>query len=78
MARAFRFRNYAVQVNDERGKHHRAHAHIVHRGARIASIYLETLEFAFGPLESIPKALLARISEEQERLLEMWEDLNNG
>jgi hypothetical protein len=78
MARVIRHGNYGVYINDERGRHGRAHAHIVHRGSRIASIYLETLDFAHGPLEDVPKSLLKRIREEQERLLEAWEELNDG
>jgi hypothetical protein len=77
MSCAFRFRNYAVYVLDERGgPHHRPHAHVKHRGRRIASIFLETLTI-FDQSEAMPHELVARIREEQETLVSLWVELND-
>lgn len=76
MARAFRFGNYGVYVLPERGQpHHHPHAHIKHRGLRIASVYLWTLTFC-DESEDMPPRLVARIREEQQHLLELWARLN--
>jgi len=76
MVRVIKHKNYGVYVNDERGeRHHRAHAHILHRRTRIASVYLETLEY-FMVIEKLPESLRAAIAGEQEHLLTRWEELN--
>ena len=77
MTRAFRFRNYGVYVLDERGgPHHRPHAHVKHRGRRIASVFLETLT-VFDDSEPLPTELIMRIREEQDTLVALWVDLND-
>jgi hypothetical protein len=76
MVRILYERNYGVYVNDERGgPHHRAHAHIAHRGNRIASFYVETLQFIQGE-EQVPSWLIEQIVEAQEQLVERWLELN--
>jgi len=76
MVRLIRHKNYGVYVNDERGeRHHRPHAHIVHRRTRVASVYLETLEY-YMLLEELPASLKAAIAAEQDMLLQRWEELN--
>lgn len=76
MVRVLYERNYGVYVNDERGaQHHRAHAHITHRGSRIASFYLETLQFIHGE-EQVPGWLRRQIAEAQEQMVDRWLELN--
>lgn len=76
MPRVLRFRNYAVYVNDERGaQHHQPHAHIKHRGRRVASVFLVTL-VVFDQVEALPPELLTRIEERVAELLAEWERLN--
>jgi hypothetical protein len=76
MVRVIEHKNYGVYVNDERGApHHRAHAHILHRGMRVASVFLETLEY-YMVLEDLPASLVDAISSEQEQLLDRWQELN--
>jgi len=73
MGREIHIRNYGVYVGREVGaQHHRAHAHIKHRGRRIASIFLETLTL-YHVVERIPRDVLETIREQQDRLLETWE-----
>lgn len=76
MTRVIHFRNYGVYVNDERGeRHHRPHAHVQQRGTRIASVFLETLEY-FWVVEQVPAELVELIAARQEHLLDEWEELN--
>lgn len=76
MTRVIEFRNYGVYVNDERGsQHHSPHAHIKHRGRRIASMHLVTLTM-FVELEPVPSELLELFRENQAVLLAEWERLN--
>jgi hypothetical protein len=77
MARAIRFRNYGVYVFDERGApHHRPHAHIKHRGSRVASIFLETL-VVFDQVDPVPGELLEEIRVQHEVLIDLWLELND-
>jgi hypothetical protein len=77
MVRVLNERNYGVYVNDERGQpHQRPHAHIVHRQTRVASIYLETLQFIHGE-QHVPGWLVERIGDSQEQLLARWQELND-
>jgi hypothetical protein len=76
MVRVLRYRNYGVYVLQERGeRHHRPHAHIKLRRRRIASIFLETLE-VYHEVEPVAPELLAEITEQQDALLDRWEELN--
>lgn len=77
MARVFTFRNYGVYVLDERGApHHLPHAHVRHRGQRVASVFLLSLEI-FDELERLPRGLLDAIEANQSALLEKWTELND-
>lgn len=77
MARAFRIGNFAVYVLDERGgQHHRAHAHVKHRGQRVASVFLETLTF-YNCHDQLPRELTNMITAEQDALLRLWAELND-
>jgi len=77
MTRVIQYRNYGVYVNDERGeRHHRAHAHIQLRGRRVASVFLETLDY-YWEVESVPKELKQLIAARQDVLLDCWEELNS-
>jgi hypothetical protein len=68
--------NYAVFIFDERGQpHHEPHAHIKHRGQRVASIFLVTLEL-FDVCDRVPAHLLEQISDHQQALLAAWQELN--
>jgi hypothetical protein len=76
MARAFQIGNYGVYVLPERGQpHHQPHAHIKHRGQRIASVYLWTLTVQ-EESEAVPRELMARIRAEHQKLLDLWARLN--
>lgn len=76
MVRVLYERNHGVFVNDERGeRHNRAHGHITHRRTRIASFYLETLEFIHGR-EQVPRWLIEELPAIQEQLLDRWQELN--
>jgi hypothetical protein len=76
MVRVLHERNYGVYVNDARSEqHHLPHAHILHRRSRVGSVFLWTLEY-YMVLEQIPGFLREAIAENQERLLEVWEELN--
>lgn len=78
MARAFRYRNYGIYILPERGlPHHWPHAHIKHRGTRIASVYLLTL-ILYDVVEAVPPDLLALIRERHQELLDLWEELISG
>lgn len=77
MARVFSFRNYGVYVLDERGApHHLPHAHVKHRGRRVASVFLLTLEI-FDQVERLPSELVDAIEANQSALLEKWAELND-
>ena len=77
MARVFSFRNYGVYVLDERGSpHHLPHAHVKHRGRRVASVFLLSLEI-FDQLERLPSELVDAIETNQPALLEKWTELND-
>jgi len=76
MSRVIHFRNYGVYVNDERGvQHHLPHAHIKHRGVRIASVFLLSLT-VYNDVERVPDELLDLINEHHLDLLAEWERLN--
>ncbi|HUC25264.1 MAG TPA: hypothetical protein VMA73_21360 [Streptosporangiaceae bacterium] len=69
-------RNFAVYVLDERGQpHHLPHAHIKHRGRRVASIFLLSLE-VYDNHEPLPRDLISEIHVRQEGLLTLWRELN--
>lgn len=77
MARAFRHRSLSVYIGAEKGeRHHLPHAHI-QRGREILwTINLLTLE----PMHdegAMPKWLVEKLSEEQESMLALWEELND-
>ena len=77
MARVFSYRNYGVYVLNERGApHHLPHAHVKHRGRRVASVFLVSLE-VFNAIERLPTDLVRMIASEQYALLEAWEELND-
>jgi hypothetical protein len=76
MPRVLTFGNYAVFVLLERGqRHHLPHAHIKHRGVRVASVFLLSLE-VFDAVDRLPAGLISQLSENQEALLAAWEELN--
>lgn len=76
MSRVIRFGNYGVYVCDERGvQHHWPHAHIKHRGVRIASVYLISLA-VYDDVERVPKQLAELINKHHLDLLAEWERLN--
>ena len=78
MGTAFRHGNYVIQVLPERGQpHHRPHAHILLRGARVACVYIETLAL-YDVIENLPRSLLNRLKAEQETMLDLWVELNEG
>ena len=77
MPRVFSYRNYGVYVLDERGSpHHLPHAHVKHRGWRVASVFLVSLE-VFNAIERLPSDLMKLIASEQSVLLEAWKELND-
>jgi hypothetical protein len=74
--RALRIGNFGVYVCCERGeRHHLPHAHIKHRGQRVASIFLMTMT-VYDDQMPLPRTLLSAMREAQEDLLELWEELN--
>jgi hypothetical protein len=76
MGREIRYRNYGLYIAREVGApHHRPHGHFKVRGRRIASIFLETME-VFHEIEPVPEDLLVEARGDQERLLDVWEELN--
>lgn len=76
MTRAFRHRNYGVYIGHERGeRHHLPHAHIKERGTLICTVNLLTLE-ALQKNKEIPAGLREKLREEQDRMLQIWEELN--
>ena len=77
MVRIFSFRNYGVYVFDERGSpHHLPHAHVKHRGQRVASVFLASLE-VFNEVERLPSEVLKEIKAQQAALLAKWMELND-
>jgi hypothetical protein len=77
MVRVLHLRNYGVYVADERGeRHHSPHAHVKERGRRIASLHLMTL-VALNQIAPIPSDVMDLIRENQDALLERWEELNS-
>ncbi len=76
MARVFEFRNFGVYVYDERGApHHLPHCHVKHRGRRVASVLLLSLE-VFHVVEDLPDELMEMLAAQQEALLAKWRELN--
>lgn len=68
---------YGVYVADERGeRHHSPHAHVKHRGRRIASVHLVTLQVLKGS-EPVPADLMELIEANQDLLIAEWERLNS-
>ena len=68
--------NFRVYVYDERGQpHHLPHAHIKQGGRLVASVLLLSLEI-YGNREPLPRSLIKAISEKQEDLLTLWQELN--
>jgi hypothetical protein len=79
MVRLLRFGNYGVYVLREVGeRHHLPHAHIKHRGNRVASVFLLTLEFYNVVETALPTDLVDLVREGQEQLLAAWEALNDA
>lgn len=77
MTRVLHTRNYGVYVADERrGQHHSPHCHVKHRGHRIASIHIVSLEM-FIEIEPVPPDVMALIVENQDALISEWERLNS-
>lgn len=76
MARAFRIGNYSVYVLREVGSpHHLPHAHVCLGRARVASVYLVTLQ-VYPVRARVPNGVLEAIRDAQEELLELWAQLN--
>lgn len=76
MMRVLRIPNYGVYVGDERGgKHHSPHAHIKHRGRRIASVHILSLE-VFKQIAPVPAEVMQLMLDNQETLIAAWERLN--
>lgn len=62
---------------DERGaQHHSPHCHVKHRGRRIASIHIVSLE-VLVEIESVPGDVMTLIVENQDALIAEWERLNS-
>jgi hypothetical protein len=77
MTRVLHLGNYGVYVGDERGeRHHSPHAHIKHRGQRIASIHLVSLEM-LKQIAPVPAQVMQLIRENQSLLIAEWERLNS-
>ncbi len=77
MTRILNIRNYGVYVGDERGeRHHGQHCHVKHRGRRIASLHLVTLEVLSG-IEAVPDDVMAQIVANLDALVAEWERLNS-
>ena len=77
MPRVLSYRNYGVYVLDERGSpHHLPHAHVKHRGRRVASVFLVSLE-VINAIERLPPDLVKMIASQQYALLEAWKELND-
>lgn len=77
MTRVLQIRNFGVYVADERGaQHHSPHCHVKHRGRRIASIHIVSLE-VLVEIESVPGDVMTLIVENQDALIAEWERLNS-
>jgi hypothetical protein len=77
MVRVLRIANYGIYVADERGeRHHSPHAHIKHRGRRIASVHIVSLE-VFKQIEPVPAEVMQLMLDSQEALIAAWEQLNS-
>jgi hypothetical protein len=77
MTRVLQIRNFGVYVADERGaQHHSPHCHVKHRGRRIASIHIVSLEM-FVEIDPVPDDVMALIVENQDALIVEWERLNS-
>ena len=77
MTRVLHLANYGVYVGDERGeRHHSPHAHVKHRGRRIASIHIVSL-VVIKEIEPVPSDVMELIRENQEALIAEWERLNS-
>lgn len=77
MTRVLRIKNYGVYVADERGeRHHGQHCHVKHRGRRIASLHLLTLE-VLSATEDVPAEVMADIAENLDVLIAEWDRLNS-
>jgi hypothetical protein len=77
MTRVLHLGNYGVYVGDERGeRHHSPHAHIKHRGQRIASIHLVSLEM-LKQITPVPAEVMELIRNNQNLLIAEWERLNS-
>ena len=77
MTRVLHLSNYGVYVADERGeRHHSPHAHVKHRGRRIASIHIVSLE-VFKQVETVPAEVMELMRANQDALIAEWERLNS-
>ena len=77
MTRVFQYRNYGVYVLEERGSpHHLPHAHVKHRGQRVASVFLLSLE-VFNQVGRLPPDLIDEIKAKQSALLDKWGEHND-
>ena len=79
MVRGLGVGNFSVYVFDERGEpHHLPHAHIKHRGQRVASIFLLSLQVYDDRQQKLPSQLLDAIRAAQPQLLQLWAELNDN
>jgi hypothetical protein len=77
MTRVLHLHNYGVYVGDERGqRHHSPHAHVKHRGLRIASVHILSLEM-LKQIAPVPAQVMDLIRDNQEALIAEWERLNH-
>lgn len=77
MTRVLYLPNYGVYVGDERGeRHHSPHAHVKHRGRRIASIHIVSL-VVLKEIEPVPSEVMELIRNNQDVLIAEWERLNS-
>jgi hypothetical protein len=77
MGRVLHLANYGVYVGDERGSpHHSPHAHVKHRGRRIASVHILSLEM-LKQIEPVPAEVMELMRDNQEALIAEWERLNS-
>lgn len=77
MPRVLRIANYGVYVGDERGeRHHSPHAHVKHRGQRIASVHIVSLE-VLKQIAPVPVEVMELMRDNQEALIAEWERLNS-
>jgi hypothetical protein len=77
MTRVLHLSNYGVYVGEERGeRHHSPHAHVKHRGRRIASIHILSLE-VLKQIAPVPAEVMELIRDGQDDLIAEWERLNS-